>query len=66
MSTAIARAVGDSMMRARALQQQRVAVAVVLQRYGAVESVERWARTVLASDEPRGYRLLFRIAEREA
>src|ERR1035437_8758009 len=53
-----------AMQRQRALAAQRVAVGVVLAKYSEAPTVVGWARTVLASDEVRPYRLLFRVAER--
>jgi FPC/CPF motif-containing protein YcgG len=60
----LAQEVAQAMTRRRQLERQRAAVATVLARYGAVEGVARWGRFVLRSDEPQGYRLLYRIAER--
>ena len=53
-----------AMQRQRALAAQRVAVAIVLAKYGACPPVALWARSCYASDEVRPYHLLFRIAER--
>ena len=64
MGANLAGTVELAMARRHALDQQRKAAAVVLERYGAVEGVERWAHSVLRCDEPQGYRLLFRLADR--
>lgn len=64
MSTAIAQAVGDSMRRAQALEQQRRAAAVILARYGQVRAIVVWAQCVLRDDELGRYSLLYRVAER--
>lgn len=59
----LAQQVGYAMRRARALDQQRLAVEIVLERHSAAPTVVGWARAVLRSDELKPYKLLYRLAE---
>ena len=60
----LAQQVGRAMYRARALAAQRKAAAVLLERCHDGPTICEWAHSVLRCDEPRPYKLLYRIADR--
>ena len=60
----LAQHVARAMWHRRALDQQRAAVGIVLERYSAAPTVVGWAHAVLRSDELGRYSLLYRLAER--
>jgi hypothetical protein len=64
MRIGLAEQLEHDMRRGRALEAQRRAAGVLLERYAAAPTLARWARLVLRSDEVKPYRLLYRVAER--